>query len=313
MAPHPVVAIGECMLELSRVGKVRRLGDGWRLGYAGDTFNTAFYLRHLGVPVAYMTALGIDAYSMEMREAWIAAGIDVSLVLVDEQRLPGLYAISTAPDGERSFNYWRSDSAARRLFALRGIEAALNSAAQAELLYLSGITLSLFGATERARLLQLAQDVRQRGGQVAFDPNYRPRGWSSAAAAREAVEAFAPAVSVALPTADDEALLWGESTPAQIATRWLDWGAAEVVVKRGADGCVVTTRAASVAVAAIAVPAVVDTTGAGDSFNAAYLAARRAGRDVAEAGAAGNRLAAQVVQRPGALLQDIPEWSDQYR
>lgn len=303
MRPTAIVAVGECMLELSRTGQNKRLGEGWRLGFAGDTFNTAYYLRRLGLPVAYMTALGIDDYSVEMRAAWTGLGIDVSLVLTDTARLPGLYAISTTPNGERSFNYWRSDSAARQLFTLPGIDAALASAAQAELLYLSGITLSLFGAPERARLLRLAQAIRQRGGIVAFDPNYRPRGWPDVAAARAAIAAFAPAVSVALPTAEDEVQLWGEVTPAQIASRWLDWGAEEVAIKLGADGCVVATRAASVSVPAVPVDTVVDTTGAGDSFNAAYLAARRSGRFAPEAGAAGNILAAEVVQQPGALLE----------
>jgi 2-dehydro-3-deoxygluconokinase len=305
LAPRSVVAIGECMLELSRAGQARRLGGGWRLGFAGDTFNTAYYLRRLGLPVAYLTALGVDAYSAEMRAEWAELGMDVSLVLTDEARMPGLYAISTSVDGERSFNYWRSDSAARQLFALPGIDVALASAAHADLLYLSGITLSLFGAPERQRLLQLAQTVRQRGGQVAFDPNFRPRGWPDVATARAAVTVFAPVVSVALPTADDETALWGAATPAEIATRWLDWGADEVALKCGAAGCMVSTRTASVVVPAVPVSAVVDTTGAGDSFNAAYLAARRGGQSAAEAGAAGNRLAAQVVQRPGALLADI--------
>jgi 2-dehydro-3-deoxygluconokinase len=297
-----VIAIGECMLELSRAGQSLRLGEGWRLGFGGDTFNTSWYLRRLGLPVSYFTALGDDPYSHEMRAAWSAAGIDLSLVLIDPQRMPGLYAISTDAAGERSFSYWRGQSAVRRLFELPDIARVLAVARQSEVLYLSGITLSLFDAAGRAQLLALAQAVRARGGSVAFDPNYRPRGWGSPAEAQAAISAFAAAVSMAMPTFDDEAQLWGDRSAGDTAARWLQWGAAEVVVKRGAAGCSVVTSGTSTAVAAAAVARVVDTTGAGDSFNAAYLAARLRGESPAAAGAAGNALAGQVIQQRGALL-----------
>jgi 2-dehydro-3-deoxygluconokinase len=297
-----VVAVGECMLELTRVGQTGRLGEGWRLGFGGDTFNTAWYLRRLGLPVAYFTALGSDAYSLEMRAAWQAAGMDLSLVLTDSERLPGLYAISTDASGERSFNYWRSHAAVRRLFDLPGIAAALSAAGQADVLYLSGITLSLFDAPGRARLLALAQSVRARGGVVAFDPNYRPRGWQSPGEAQATISAFAAAVSLALPTLDDEAALWGDRSAGDTAARWLHCGAEEVVIKLGAAGCTVVTRAGGESVPAVVVARVVDTTGAGDSFNAGYLAARLRGESGAAAGAAGNALAAEVIQHRGALL-----------
>ncbi len=118
------VAVGECMLELSELCD----GIGWRLAHAGDTFNTTLYLRRLGVDAAYLTALGSDRFSAEMLQSWREEGIDTSLVLTAPDRLPGLHAISTDAHGERSFFYWRENSAARQLFALEGIEAALDIA-----------------------------------------------------------------------------------------------------------------------------------------------------------------------------------------
>jgi 2-dehydro-3-deoxygluconokinase len=298
-----IVAIGECMLELSRTAHAQRLGEGWRLGFGGDTFNTAWYLRRQGLPVAYFTALGDDPFSHELRAAWSAAGIDLSLVLKDCERLPGLYAISTDADGERSFSYWRNHAAVRRLFELPGAAAALATVRQADVLYLSGITLSLFDAAGHAALLELAQAVRARGGTVAFDPNYRARGWPSAATAQAAISGFAKVVSMALPTFDDEAQLWGDRAAGDTAARWLQWGATEVAVKRGADGCTVVTRDASEPIPAALAAKIVDTTGAGDSFNAAYLAARVRGETMSVAGVAGNALAATVIQHHGALLR----------
>ncbi|MFM7273605.1 MAG: sugar kinase, partial [Gammaproteobacteria bacterium] len=214
-----VVAIGECMLELSAAG------DAWRMGYAGDTFNTALYLARLGVPVAYLSALGTDPFSAEMRAAFRAERIDDSLVLSDPKRLPGLYAIRTDARGERSFHYWRERSAVRNLFVLEGIEEALAEAAAADLLYLSGITLSLVDASGRERLRELAAAVRRRGGTVAFDPNYRPAGWVDPDAARAAFADFAGEIDTALPTFDDERLLWGDAVIADCIARWRGWGA----------------------------------------------------------------------------------------
>jgi 2-dehydro-3-deoxygluconokinase len=292
----PVVAIGECMLELVSIG------DGWQLNYAGDTFNTAITLRRLGVPVAYLTALGTDPFSQEMRAGWQREGIDVSMVLTDPTRLPGLYAIRTDAEGERSFYYWRERSAVRRLFELEGVGDAIARIPDSRLLYLSGITLSIFQQPQRERLLQIAGGVRARGGQVVFDPNYRVAGWPDAVVARAAFETFAAVASIVMPTFADEALLFGDATPERTVERYRHWGAEEVVVKLAARGCLVGTREQNEQVSPSDVVIAVDTTGAGDAFNAAYLAARLAGRGVSEAARAGNLLAGEVVRYPGAIL-----------
>lgn len=300
---RPVVAVGECMLELSRPASAdgRRLGKGWALGLGGDTYNTAVHLCRQGLPVRYFTAIGQDPYSDEMLAAGQAEGLDTSLVLRHPRQAPGLYAIHTHAGGERSFSYWRSGSAARSLFELPDIEEALAAAAKAGLLYLSGITLSLFAAEQRARLVELARRVRAAGGAVAFDSNYRPAGWSDVTIARSAMQAVAPYVSIALPTEEDEQRLFGDAGIEHTIERWRSSGAAEVVIKCGAAGCIVASASGQVEVPAMAVDEVIDTTGAGDAFNAGYLAARARGEIPPEAAQAAVRLAARVVQHRGAL------------
>lgn len=306
---HDVVAIGECMLELARPGLPGTLGEGWRLGYAGDALNTAVYLRRQGLRVRFLTALGSDPFSAALRAAWEREGLDLSLVLEDPARQPGLYAIRTDERGERSFSYWRSDSAARQMCRLPGSDAAFAAAEGAALLYFTGITLSILPQADRPRLLALARAVRARGGTVAFDPNYRPRGWPSPADARSAIEAFAGSLGTVLPTLEDEQLLWGapgsDTDAAAVIDRWRALGADEVVVKRGAGGALAWAAEAGDAtrhVEALAVERVVDTTGAGDSFNAAYLAARLRGESPEAAARAGHALAARVIGHSGALL-----------
>lgn len=294
--PLRVVAAGECMLELSRAG------DGWQLGAAGDSFNSALYLRRLGADVRYLTALGTDPFSEAMLDDWRAEGFDLSLVLRDPQRLPGLYAIRTDSLGERSFFYWREHSAVRRLFALPGIEQALEAASACDLLLLTGITLSLFPEPERQRWTELAAKVRAGGGKVAFDPNYRPRGWPGREAAVAAFVALAPQVDFLLSTDEDDRRLWDLLSPDASVAHWQSLGAREVILKQGAGGA---TIGGAGPVRHVGVPervTPVDTTGAGDSFNAAYLHARLSGADAAAAALAGHRLAAKVVQQRGAIL-----------
>jgi 2-dehydro-3-deoxygluconokinase len=297
-----IVACGECMLEMSRPGGDHWLGSGWQLGYGGDVFNTSLYLARQGHHVRFLTAIGEDACSGEMLERWRSDGIDVSLVLRHPSRTVGLYAIRTDAHGERSFSYWRMQSAMRELFALPDAAAALEAAARADLLYLSGITLSLFDPAALARLLTVAQAVRARGGQVAFDPNYRPAGWAGRAQAQQAIRSIAATVSIALPTLEDESALWGIEGADAVIDHWRDLGAGEVVVKQGSSGCHVFAGNSRQQVPAERVAKVVDTTGAGDAFNAAYLSSRLRGDSPPEAAAAGHALAARVIQHPGAIL-----------
>lgn len=304
--PIDIVAIGECMIELSDLE-----AGTCRMGYGGDTCNSAVYLARLGSRVAYMTAVGRDPFSDGMLDWWREEGVDASLALRSPDLLPGLYAIRTDEAGERSFFHWRDRSAARSLFGLPGIDEALREARRAQVLLLSGVTLSLYNAEGRAVLVDLCRDARRRGAEVVFDPNYRPRGWADADEARAAIGAVAPHVTLALPTFDDEVALHGDAEPEATILRWHGNGAAEVAVKLGARGCLVARAGeASRSVAAREDVEAVDTTGAGDAFNAGYLTARRAGLAPTAAAMIANRLAGEVVRYPGAIIPPaaMPPW-----
>lgn len=280
------------MLELARA-------DGtWQLGFGGDTLNTAIHLARAGHDVAYLTALGTDPFSAGLKADWATEGLDTSQVLTHPSRQPGLYAITTDNKGERSFSYWRDTSAARALFDCPGIAAAEAAAAQADLLGFSLITLAILPADGRDRLLALARAVRERGGHVAFDGNYRPRLWLSPAEARAARDAAIACASIGLPTLEDEVLLSGPCTAAEVAAHWQQLGCAETVVKTGAAGCRLPD---GTLLPPDAVLQPVDTSGAGDAFNAGYLAARLNGQGPLTAARAGHALAGWTIMRPGAI------------
>jgi 2-dehydro-3-deoxygluconokinase len=296
-----VASIGECMIELRH-----RSASALDLAYGGDTLNTAVYLARLtkkrDVRVDYVTALGDDAYSAAMLAMWRDENFGTELVVRLPGRLPGLYTIRTDARGERSFTYWRSASAARDM--LRGARAEEVAAALAgyDLLYLSGITLSILDPPQRAALVAIADRVRAHGGRVAFDSNYRPVGWPSAEAARVAFEEMLGRVDIALPTLDDEQALFGVKDAPECAERLRQHGVAEIAIKLGEAGCSLSSAQFTGKLPAEPVDEVVDSTAAGDSFNAGYLAARLLGAAPRDAAQLGNRLAARVIAHPGAII-----------
>jgi 2-dehydro-3-deoxygluconokinase len=289
------------MLVVFGEGMIEDRGDG-AVAWGGDVINTAVYLARQGAEPELMTAMGVDAESAAVIAAWAAEGIGVGHVLRDPARTVGRYRIILDDDGQRSFAYDRARSAARGFFDHSEATRTFAWAARADILYLTGITLSLFGRDGRERIGALARRVRARGGQVVFDTNYRPAGWASADAAWGAMMALAPAISLALPSLEDQAALTGAATAEAAAEAWRALGADEVAVKLGADGAYAASANASELVPAATPARIVDTTAAGDAFNAAYIAARLIeGASMRAAAERGGALAAEVIGWQGAV------------
>ncbi|SHI88503.1 2-dehydro-3-deoxygluconokinase [Roseomonas rosea] len=296
-APPRLACLGECMIEL------RERPDGLlSRGFGGDTLNTAVYLARLGVSVDYVTALGNDPHSDEMLRDWEAEGVGTSRVERVSGALPGLYLIQTDEKGERRFSYWRDAAPVRRLFDLPGTQRVEAALAMADPLYLSGITLSLFRGLARERLFAVLERVRAVGGRVVFDSNFRPRGWPDRDEARAA---FGRALSLShtvLAGVEDFTLLDGETSPRALITRLRQAGVEEAVVKLAEPGAIAVSAGAEQFVPVPEAVEPVDTTAAGDSFAAAYLAARLNGAAPDAAILAGHRLAGRVIQHPGAII-----------
>lgn len=279
--------IGEAMIELSMMG-----ADA-QVGVAGDTLNTAIYLTRSapGLQVDYLTCLGDDPFSTRILDFIGENGVGVSAIKQIPDMSPGLYAITTTPDGERSFTYWRSAAAARQLFG-DGDFSVLESY---DAIYLSGISLAILPNSVRTALLAWLQTAPTK---VIYDSNYRPRLWEDNATARKVTQAFWERADIALPSIDDEMALFGE-TETQVTARFTST-ARQGALKRGEIG----PLSLGEPVDQNYPPAtnVIDTTAAGDSFNGGYLGALLSGQSQAQALLAGHNLAAKVVQHRGAII-----------
>jgi len=281
-----------------------RGGDGrFAMGCAGDTFNVAIYLARAGVGAAFATALGDDPYSEAILALADAEGVSRELVLRVRGRLPALSVVDLDAAGARHRHEWRGEGPARELFELPDWGRLAAGLSKAKLVYFSGITLSLYSNTGIGRLLAVIEAIRAQGVKIAFDENFRPHGWrGDLPRARTVFMETLKRIDIALPAYDDEAVLWGDPSPQATVERLQAFGIGEIVVKNGPNSALVVAGNASefVPVPEVVVP--IDSTAAGDSFNAAYLAARVLDRRPSEAAAAAHRLAAQVIRHRGALI-----------
>ncbi|HAZ75520.1 MAG TPA: ketodeoxygluconokinase [Enterobacteriaceae bacterium] len=298
-----IAVIGECMIELSQKGtEVNR-------GFGGDTLNTSVYVARQVDPAAltvhYVTALGTDNFSQQMLDAWQSESVDTTLTQRMENRLPGLYYIETDSTGERTFYYWRNEAAAKFWLESEQSAAICEELANFDYLYLSGISLAILSPASRDKLLSLLRECRANGGKVIFDNNYRPRLWASKEETQRVYQQMLTCTDIAFLTLDDEDALWGEKPVEEVIARTQAAGVSEVVVKRGADSCLVAIAGEAVIdVPAVKLPKekVIDTTAAGDSFSAGYLAVRLTGGDAEAAAQRGHLTASTVIQYRGAII-----------
>jgi 2-dehydro-3-deoxygluconokinase len=302
MARPNIACIGECMIELIPAGPGLSLLER---RYGGDTLNTCVYLARVLQDQArlhYVTRLGDDPFSQAMVEAWQAENIDCSMVERVPGRLPGLYVINTDEKGERSFFYWRSEAPVRELFRASGQEIAARLTGF-DVLYLSGITLAVLSPEGRARLVDLMETCRSGGGLVAYDTNHRARLWDDPVDAVLWNSRAIAASNLVLPSVEDLQRLFGEEFTGD---RWLErlshLGAKEAILKTGGNEVWILDDGATSRLPLAKLRSVVDTTGAGDSFNAGYIAARLGGADPRMSVLEGHGLASMVVMNRGAII-----------
>jgi len=291
-----MLCIGECMLEMAP-----SQGGLYQAGFAGDTFNTAWYARKLAdaqVDIAYMTAIGEDDASRQLEAFIRAAGITPEFTYRKDRTI-GLYMISLQ-NGERSFSYWRGQSAARTL--ADDLET-LPSVQSGDLVYFSGITLAVLPHEGRAKLFAAIKSARANGAKVAFDPNLRPRLWTSTDEMRETIMQGAACADIVLPSFEDEAEWFSDADSEACAARYTAAGAAVVVVKNGPGALCLLHLGEITHLATTPVTNVVDSTAAGDAFNAGFLVAFENGATVQDAAGEGCHLASKVIQQRGALAE----------
>ena len=293
-----IATLGEAMVEFFDIGD-----NCWRRGFAGDSLNVAWALRAL-LPdswfVDYVTRVGRDGVSDDLLEFLSQADLGSTGIGRDPERTLGLYTIKTDAQGERTFDYWRSQSAAKRL--VDDAESLERTLSAMDWVYLSGISAAVIESDGRKNLLSVVESLRARGVKFVYDPNFRPKLWGDLDEMRDFSREIARLSDLVMPTFDDEIAAFGDVSPDETADRLLSWGAKQIIVKNGTQP---TLSAGSLQRASFEVNSPVlplDTTGAGDSFNGGFLSAYIQGASVEESVRKGQAISARVVQQRGALV-----------
>lgn len=298
-----VAVLGECMLELS-LASTPSLDSSVpaNFSFGGDTLNMSVYMSRMGASVEYITAIGDDSMSDWLVECWLAEGVGCEYVFRHAGRVPGVYLIELDEHGERSFRYWRKDSPAAQIIDDKAhADLVFDAISKFDTLFLSGISVGILKPSARTRLIEFLDRFRANGGRVVFDCNHRPALWRSREEAMMLYQKIYKVTDVALPTFDDEKDLFGYASPEEAMNAIADFGVAEIVLKMGEQGCFYDADGHRGFVPVTPVH-VVDTTSAGDSFNAGYLSQRVNGMDVESACKVAHQLASTVVQHKGAII-----------
>ncbi|MBD2810607.1 sugar kinase [Xenorhabdus sp. Vera] len=306
MRAKKIALLGECMIELNG-----EPFSSMTQSYGGDVLNSAVYLARAGkdtLDVYFVTAMGVDPLSQGMISRWQQEGIDTSLVLTDSEHQPGLYLIQLDAQGERTFLYWRDNSAARYLLRHSGYPELYQQLGKTDAIYLSGISLAILPERDRQLLLNNLKKLSSEGKTIFFDSNYCPALWESETQTRECYQQIYAITDIALVTDDDEVRLWGDTSIDESFNRLQRMGVKQVIIKAGAQGCFYRDlcRQADIQhIAAAPVAPVIDTTAAGDAFNAGFIAGLLNGFSIHDSALMGNQLAGVVIQHKGAIIPKI--------
>jgi 2-dehydro-3-deoxygluconokinase len=261
---YDVIVLGEPLVEIATLAAIEP-GVPATVGVSGDALNAAAAAAAAGASVALLARITDDELGDVVAARVRALGVDDALL----RRVPGqqgMYLVHSDPLGQRQFHYARSGSVGAGL-SPQDLPSGLVSGAGAVLA--SGITCAI---SDSARATVLA--AARLSGRFVYDPNFRPRLTTAAAAAAVLAE-IAPLAALVTPSAPTETgALLGVEDPAAAATRCREWGAAAVAVTCGSSGVLVDDGDRTW-VPAIPAPSVVDQTGAGDVF-AGTVAARLA-------------------------------------
>ena len=298
--PH-LLMIGECMIELSQNNEL----DEYKQSFAGDVFNTGVYIKRClkeSAQVSFLSVIGEDKMSSQLLSLMANEEINNRYLYRCKSNKMGLYIINIDHYGERTFDYWRENSAARQLMKLIKQDNSKMDFSSFTTLFFSGISIAILSSEDLLDFWKFIEDRRAHGCQIVFDPNYRPALWHSPQHAKEAFEIAYSLSDVVLPGVDDHKNLYHHESAAEVASHLEAKGIGEIIIKNGDLEVLISVDGKRTQIGITPVTEVVDTTSAGDAFNGGYLSARQSGKSVKDAVTYAASVAGCVIQHKGAIV-----------
>lgn len=293
---NKIVFIGEAMLEL-----VNNDDNTLKKSFAGDAYNSSVYLKRAypDNDVSFMTSVGADVLSRSFTEELHEESINNNVIGFSPNNHIGVYMVLNDEFGERSFLYWRNDSAAKSMMTSLS-ETQLN--APFNTVFFSGITLAILNSDQRSLFFSHIKKLKSDGALIIFDPNYRAKLWENEETAKRAMQSAYEVSDWLMPGVDDFAALYGLNDVESCLTFCKQFDFKELVLKQGEKAVHIINGDGVTVVQIEPSTNVVDTTSAGDAFNGVYIGARLNGNNANNATTLASYAAKQVIETPGAIM-----------
>jgi len=291
-----IISLGEPMVEFcaTSTGSLKDI-DFFERGWGGDTSNMIVAAARLNKTCGYVCRIGDDEFGRSFLEMWRREKVDTSHVIVEKGSFTGVYFISIVDGGEHDFTYYRKDSAASHL-SPEDINPEYIK--QTKVFHSSGISQAISTSCREA-VFKAAEIAKNANAMFSYDPNIRLKLWSLNTA-RAIVSYTIEIADIVMPSMEDAKLITNQPSCEDAAKEILKMGPKIVAIKLGAEGCLVMTEDETIKVPGFSVP-VVDTTGAGDAFDGAFLTGILEGFSLEKAAEFANATAALKTRGRGAV------------
>jgi 2-dehydro-3-deoxygluconokinase len=264
---HSVAAMGEPMAEFSFYG-----GSRYALSFSGDSVNLATSIARLGLSAAVISAVGDDHFGNAFLAYAAAEGISCSGITVEKGGFTGIYFIDVGREGEHEFTYFRKGSAASGIRLTAGQEKIISNSS---VFHFSGITQAISRQSYDETLKAVAI-ARKSGCLISYDLNFRPKLWGRRDA-RRGLSAVKKYIDIIFVSSEDHEMLFGKTGADEALEHYMNLGLENIIYKSGKDGSAGYFSGKKLRQKIYHVKAV-DTTGAGDAFDAGFLAGIIMGR-----------------------------------
>jgi len=291
-----LIGIGECLIELYEDAP-----NNFKQSIAGDVFNTLYYGARLGLKTGFISNFGSDKLTKKILEVMDREGIDRSCTSHDENKANGLYLISNQGD-EPHYSFWRSDSAARRTLEAIDMKKLSTYISSAKYFHFSVIILAVL--RERDKLISILRNLEEKPI-ISFDTNVRKGLWENIESLRNFLEESSSLIDILFVSKNDDENIFGKRVAQSAVDFYAGLGYKTVILRQGAGNVLVRTSEETLRIPVFKDVAIVDTTAAGDAFNAGFIASRLRGESIANSVRTGNGCAAFVIGRKGALAEDF--------
>jgi len=287
-----VLCLGEALIEFNQVPD--DTNNTYRYGFGGDTSNTAIAVARQGTSSGFLSKVGNDPFGIKLLELWKREGVDCTYVLQHPEFPTGIYFVTHDENGHH-FSYYRRGSAASQMTPE---DLTADVVSQSKVLHLSAITQAI-SASSRETAFAAIHQARKRGVKISYDTNLRLKLWTLIQA-RDVINHVVPMCDVLLPSLEDVTSLTGLLDPEAITDYYLELGAKLVVLKLGSLGVRVSDGKDNQQIPGHTVKAI-DATGAGDTFDGAFLSEWLRSDDPFAAGEYANAAAALSTINYGAV------------